>query len=204
MKKIIALLLILVLSVSLVACLDKDTDSDATITRGETVGTKYENDVFGFTFTAPATWVYSTDDEVAALVGMSVEALGDSRFQAALDKNTAIYDMMVRDVVTNSNVLVGYENLKKTLATNITEEQYVEAMKSQMSSVTGMTVKFPDATEQVKLGNTTFTKVVCQTTTYGVTMTQVYYIRKVGNYMGFVIVTINDGYSIQDIEAMFK
>jgi hypothetical protein len=35
-------------------------------------------------------------------------------------------------------------------------------------------------------------------------MTQVYYLKKIGGYMASVIVTIPSGYSVADIEAMFK
>ena len=67
-----------------------------------------------------------------------------------------------------------------------------------------MTVTFPDTYETATLGKTEFTKVVCSTSTQGVTMTQIYYLKKVDVYMTFIIVTIPSGYTASQIEAMFK
>ena len=61
-----------------------------------------------------------------------------------------------------------------------------------------------DEIEKVKLGETEFTKLVCDTAVSGMNMTQVYYLRKVDGYMTFVIVTITSGYTVADIEAMFS
>jgi hypothetical protein len=90
------------------------------------------------------------------------------------------------------------------MSTNITVEQYIAAVKKQLESVTEMTVTFPDTYDTVKLGETEFTRVVCSTTASGVNMTQVYYLRKMDGYMGFVIATIVKDYTVADIEAMFK
>ena len=112
--------------------------------------------------------------------------------------------MMVIDKLTNANIIVGYENLKRSLSSNITEEQYIEMVKKQFSGVTSITVTFPSGTDKVKLGETTFTRVVCETTTSGVTMTQAYYVHKIGHYMGMIIVSIPSGYTVEEIEAMFS
>ena len=126
------------------------------------------------------------------------------KFKETLENNPSVFDMMVVDSITRTNINVGYENLSKTLSTNITVKQYVEALKAQFTNVSGMTVNFPDTLESAKLGNTEFTKVVCTATTQGVSMKQVYYLRKVDGYMCYVIVTIPSGYTVEQIEAMFK
>ena len=113
-------------------------------------------------------------------------------------------DMMVVDSITRTNINLSYENLANTLSTNITEEQYLDAAKKQLAGVSGMTVKFSDKTEKVKLGENEYTKVTCTTTASGVSMTQVYYVRKVDKYMSVVIATIVSGYTVDEIEAMFK
>ena len=112
--------------------------------------------------------------------------------------------MMVIDSLTRSNINVGYENLSKTFSSNITVEQYIEAFKQQLSSVSGMTVTFPDSVDSVKLGGWEYSRLVCDVSVAGVNMTQVYYLRKVEGYMCFVIVTIVSGYTVAQIEAMFN
>ena len=112
--------------------------------------------------------------------------------------------MMVKDIHTGTNISVGYENLAKTLSSNITEEQYIDALKEQLDSVSIMTVTFSDEIETVKLGKTKFTKVVCTTSVYGVSMKQVYYLNKQGSYMGIIIATVVNGYTVDEVEAMFQ
>ena len=115
-----------------------------------------------------------------------------------------IYDMMVVDTLSGANVNVTYENLAKSLATNITIEQYIASLKEQVKNIPSITVVFPDKYDTVKLGDSEFTRVACTTTMYGITMKQVYYLRKVDKYMAVVVVTAQGSYSMADIEAMFS
>ena len=202
MKKFLALLLAIVMVTMVVGCVDNQQKAE--LSRGKIEGDVYKNEFLGFEFTKPATWVYSTDEEIAAAMNIAVENILGENFKQAMENNPAIYDMMVVDTVTRTNINVVYENLKKSFASNITEEQYVEALKQQISSIEGMTVSFSDKLETVKLGETEFTKCVCTTTAYGVEMTQVYYLRNIDGYMVSVIVTVTSGYTVSDIEAMFK
>lgn len=178
-------------------------DENNVPTRGQITEAVYKNEYLGFEFTKPDSWVYSTDAEIAAAMNMGAEMLGE-KFQDAIKNSPSVYDMMVVDSITRSNINVGYENLAKTLSSNITVEQYIEALKSQLSSVSSMTVSFPDKYDTVKLGKNEYTRVICNAKASGIQMTQVYYLSKMDGYMGFVIVTITNGYTVADIEAMFK
>lgn len=199
MKKIVALLLAITMAFLFVGCQTTE------ISRGTIDGDTYKNENLSFEFTKPESWVYSTDEEIAEAINIGVENFGNESFKKALENNTSVYDMMVVDSLTRTNINVGYENLSKTFSRNITEEQYIEALEEQLNSVTSMQVTFPDEYDTVKLGQTEFTRVICPVTASGVSMTQVYYLHKIDGYMGFVIVTINfDGYTVADIEAMFK
>ena len=174
------------------------------LSRGKIEGDVYTNDNFNIQFTKPDSWVYLTDEEIAANMNIAVENILGENFKEALKNNSSLYDMMVADTITRTNINVGYENLSKSFSSNITIEQYVESLKKQFEQITEMTVTFPDKLETVKLGGTEFTRVVCSTTAYGTTMTQVYYLQKLNGYMGFMVVTIMNGYTVADIEAMFK
>ena len=112
--------------------------------------------------------------------------------------------MMVVDTITRSSINVGYENLFSSLSTNITVEQYAEALKLQFSAIEGMTVVFPDTYDTVKLGDAEFTRIVCTVTVGDVSMSQAYYLQKKDVYMCFVIVTVTSGYTLDEIEAMFS
>jgi hypothetical protein len=199
MKKFLSLVLVIVMMAALVGC-----GGGVELTRGVIEGDLYKNESLGLNFNKPSSWVYSTDEEIAASMNFAVDNLLDENFKNALENNPTIYDMMVVDTITRTNLNVGFENLKKTMSSNITVEQYVDALKKQLAEVSAMTVSFHDGLETVKLGETEFTKLVCDTKMSGVKMTQVYYLRKVDGYMTFVIVTITSGYTVADIEAMFS
>ena len=200
MKKIGALLLAIIMVLMLIACSGQKVE----LSRGTIEGDVYTNESLGFEFTKPASWVYATDEEIADSLNVAVDSLLGDNFKEALENNPAVYDMMVVDINTRTNINVVYENLRKSFATNITEEQYVDALKRQLSGVSGMTVSFSDELEKVTLGEGDFTKCVCNTTLSGINMTQVYYLCKIDGYMVSVIVTITSGYTVADIEAMFK
>lgn len=181
-----------------------EPEKPAEISRGNINGDVYENEFIGFKFTKPESWVYATDEEMAAALNLGVESFYDDKFKESVENNPAVFDMMVSDTLTGTNLNLVYENLKKSMATNITEKQYLDVVRQQFANMTTMTVTFPDEYTTVKLGDVEFTKAVCTTEAYGISMTQIYYIRKVDAYMTTMTVTITNGYSAEDIEAMFE
>ena len=61
MKKFLALLLAIVMLSALVSC------GGAELTRGVVEGDVYKNESLGLNFNKPSSWVYSTDEEIAAM-----------------------------------------------------------------------------------------------------------------------------------------
>ena len=174
------------------------------ISRGTINGNIYENKYMGYTFEKPDSWVYATDKEIAESLEIGVENFVKEDFKNIAENNVSIYDMMVVDESTGTNICIGYENLALLSQTDITEEQYMEALRQQFSSVTTMTVEFDRKTTKVKLGDVEFTRAICVLQTGGTYLQQIYYIHKIDNYMGFAIVTIVDGYDMFEIEGMFN
>lgn len=214
MKKFLALTLAIVMALLLVSCASvpsnnyeqqpDDSQKAPELSRGTVAGDVYTSEYLGLSFTKPESWVYSTDEEIAAAMNLGVDMFLSENFKNALENNPSIYDMMVVDTITRSSINVGFENLSKTFASNITVEQYVEALKTQLGSISAMQVTFPETLATVKLGATEFTKVDCTVTVQGVSMKQVYYLNKADNFMRFIIVTIPAGYTVAQIEAMFQ
>ena len=198
MKKIISLTLAIVILILASGC-----SPDFQMTRGKIEGNVYLNETLFFKFNKPDSWVYSTDEEIAAAINVGIDALSKD-FKGTVDANLTTYDMMAVDSVTRANLSVGYENLEKSMASNITVEQYINAMKEQSKQLTGITIFFPDNYDAAKLGKDYFTKLVCTTVMRGVEITQVYYLRKVDKYMATIIVTLpKDSYTIRELEEMF-
>ena len=63
MKKILAFALALITLTVFVGCSGPKVE----IKRGSIEGDIYKNEVLGFEFKKPASWVYSTDEEIAAM-----------------------------------------------------------------------------------------------------------------------------------------
>lgn len=226
MKKLLALLLVLAMMLSFAACGSNEssnTDNDDNETKqtekkeeenktpekelahGTIDGAVYTNSFLGMKFTGPDTWVYSTDAELAAQINKSVDFLGDKdKYKQTLESTQTVYDMMVKDAVTNTNVQVLIENLAKSNSTNITEDQYMKVLKTQLEGVTSMTVKFDSNFTKVKLGEYEYLRGVADVTLNGVSMKQAYYIHKLDKYMGCVISTVPSGYTVAQVEAMFS
>lgn len=212
MKKILSFLLVILLLTSLVGCsfnldlLDKiKNEEKKEISRGTIEGDTYHNEVLEIQFTKPESWVYYTDEEIASAMNIAVDQMMSESFQNIFESIPSVYDMMVFDTVTRTNIVVGYEDVAQTFGGEITEEKYLDAAKKQLAvNATGMNTDFSDETEEVKLGDVEFTRAICSTTANGVTMLQVYYVRDIGDYMAFVVVTIPSGYTVAEIEAMFQ
>ena len=181
MKKILALLLTVLMLVLMVSCDSGviDVTPSKEITRGTVSGNIYKNEFLGFEFHAPNSWKYYTDAEIAAAMNIAVDNFFEDDFKKLLENNPSVYDMMVVDSLTGTNVGVCYENLSMSGSTNITEEQYIEIVKNQHSGLSSMTVTFSDNVQKVKLGGADFSRCICTNTTYGVELTQVYYLKKV-------------------------
>ena len=205
MKKSVSLILVLCMILLLVGCNSENVpDKDPEPTRGVIEGDIYTNEYLGFTFTKQESWIYSTDEEIAALMNIGAEMLGE-KFTEALKNNPTVYDMMAIDTLTGSSVNIGYENLSKTFSSNITVEQYIEVLKNQISSIatSGIAITFPDEFDVVTFGDTDFTRVIATTSMNGFSLTQVYYLNKADGFMRFIIVTAMDN-NIERIEAMFE
>ena len=212
MKKILALSLVITMLLLMVSCdylpffqnSTGGTKKSGELSRGTISGRVYKSEYLGLSFKKPITWKYATDEEIAEALNLGVDMLFKDDFKEALENVPAIYDMMAVDNITGSNVSVGFENLARSLASNITVEQYIDVLEKQFANMTNMRVTFPDEYDTVTLGQTEFTRVICKVKAVGSSMDQIYYLNKEGKYMRYIIVTLKSGYTVEEIEAMFS
>ncbi len=228
MKKLIALLMSSVLLFSLVACSgntdtdkDKDKDNDKektsavenedadvsednsqTVSRGTIVGNRYTNDFAGISFEKPDDWNYMDDEDLIQLVNAGMSIMDLNELQETLTKQASVYDMAAVDPTGGNSVMVLYENTMLTAYREISADEYIDALKTQLASVAALEYDLGEA-EDVTLGNTQFKKLTATAAVTGVELTQIYYIRECGKYIVGVIATAYNT-PVETIEAMFN
>ncbi len=200
MKKILTLTLAVLM---IVCCASCGTDAVTQISHGTVEGNVYKSEFTGITFTAPDSWIFLTDEEIADLYNYAADELVADKFADAVANVSSFTEMMATDSVTRSNINIAYESLSATGNTKISEEDYVDTAVSQLTSMTTMTVELV-GTERVTLSGQSYLRAQLNTTASGINMSQYIYVRKISNYMVVTTVTIVSGYEIADIEAMFS
>ena len=217
MKKIIALIIASVMVLSFAACGAKDVvdnvvndvvdniveEANKEITRGVINGNSYTSEYSGISFNKPDAWTYSSDEELAALISASAEQLDTTNFAKSVAEMGSVYDMMATDPATGSNVMVLYENLKITNAGNsLTAKEYLDILKTQLPTQSGMDYNFMSE-ETVTFNGNEYLKGTFTLTIETSIISQVYYMRAIGDVMNVVIVTPVNGVTPADVEAMF-
>lgn len=129
-KRISALLLALLLTVSLAACGAKDTGSDdpapkKEFSAGVTDGSTYTNEYFGFAATLDG-WTFLSREELSQLTGQVVDILDDENISQVYASGSVIMEMYAGDGV-GSTVNVTVENLGDANGAKYTESGCAEA-----------------------------------------------------------------------------
>ncbi len=205
MKKLTAILLIVVMSATVFCACDHDgNDSDTSVVeRGVVSDNTYTNGSLDVTFTKPANWIFYTDDEIAQLMNISAELYKDKNLLQSA-KITSVIDFMAIDPATNDNVNMTVENLAPSGNADMTVETYVEIVKNNLKTqMSGATYTFNPMTT-VTLGKVEYVKVAATCTMQGTTMTQNFYIKKVGSYMISITATSVDQSKADGFERLFS
>lgn len=209
--KLLALIMGIIFAISLVGCAKADKDSTATDkpteeptaaptetnepeavlnVRGSWSDTVYTNTFLGLSYTLPEGWVAASDEEILDIMGLGAEVLGNEEaLQSALEKQQTVYDFMVQDSATGSNISISFENLSLTIGgSNFSEKDYANAVTSQLKALEELSYVVGDV-EEVIIGEKTFWVVPASVEYQGISMQQNYYLHKEGNFMCCIILT---------------
>ncbi len=166
--------------------------------RGETSGTKYTNESIKLSFTLADGWRFYTDQEIAAMLNITVDMFKDKDIFKSSDL-VSLIDFMALDPVSGNNVNLSVENLK----TDISVSEYADAFKKLLAQqLPGATYSFGE-TKEIKLGENTFLKLPATCSYSGVNMNQYVYLLKIENYMISISATSVNGADASVFEAMF-
>jgi hypothetical protein len=179
-----------------------DTGAAAALQRGTWDGGIYENTFAGIRFAAPEGWYVASDEEIAALMGQAADLFTDEqKWVAESAKLTTIYDMMAQDPETMTNVAVMFENLSVSGGLNVTEEDYLEIVTTQLSAMETLDYTFEEPGE-TSIGGVSYDTVMAYEENNDIT--QYYMVSRVDNYMVVLLITLTGDTEIGDILAYFK
>ncbi len=156
--------------------------------RGTITGNIYNNEFAALSFNATENWIYASDEEIAAIMGLGSELLNgsDSTILDEISKMSTIYDMMAQDSVTGSNVILFYENLSLTVGgTLLTEDVFLSITRDTLAEAED-SYTFGDIRMEEFLG-ASYKMLPVELPSMGIK--QYYYARKINNYMLNLIVT---------------
>ncbi|MBQ8623538.1 MAG: hypothetical protein IJ424_04070 [Oscillospiraceae bacterium] len=205
MKRLFALLVVFIVAFSMVGCADTAKDIvNKTLTRGTFDGNVYTSEYVGIKFTKPDSWVFATEEEMNSLMDAGADVMDQSDYQKSLSEMLTVFDMMASDPETGNNINFVYENLKLSDSVDITEDEYIESFKTNLESIADISYTFGEV-ETVTLGGVEFIKLNCDAVYYQVvSMKQAVYLKKVGDYMVSITLTLVDGSDASNIEAYFS
>lgn len=185
-----------------------------TLTRGIWEDNVYTNDFAGITFTAPDGFVINDDEEIAAMMQIGADVLGEGGAdfpQEVLDNIASLYDMVAMDMSTGSSVMVMFENLtaNSALGAVVDESLYLESLKAQLEQMeaAGLIYTLGDV-EDYEIGGQAY-KMLTATTTMesagiSVEMGQAYIVKKIDNYIAAIVITAGGGMDLDTMISTFE
>ena len=174
---------------------------NSTITRGTISGNVYSSEFTGITFTKPDHWRYYTDEEIAQNMDVAMEAMEADKFAQTVAELSTVFDMVAVNEATGQNLNICYENLTLTAGKIISEEEYYEQRKENL---TALGYESSSEKEYVTLSGAEYLKVSFTSTNNGIDINSTVYLRLTGKFMTCITVTCPKGIIQQNLEDMFS
>lgn len=181
----------------------------STFTPGEINGNVYTNEYADITFTAPDDMVYSSEDELAEMMDISVELITDNEYVQKLAELGTVFDMMAQDDAQTKAVQVMFENTAITGAKNISAEDYLDVVSAQVVNTYSsfdLPMDVSDPTN-VKIGANDYllvTITIDLSDMGGEALEQCYACRKIDKYMACIVLTADTAGGTDELLACFS
>lgn len=142
--------------------------------KGLVTETGWESEWLGIRYTLPEGMTMSSDEELNEMMGLGQEVLSEdfSELQLKYAEMASVYEMMSKDELGVTNVIV----LSEKLPMSLTAEEYVEVLTQQLAQVSTVQYEVTGDTETVTIGATDFVKLSTEADYDGVKMYQEYYV----------------------------
>lgn len=158
----------------------------------------YTNNNLGMKITLPEGWTPASDEKMAEFMHIGEEVLADEgKYISEVAKQTSIYYASATEDKTGNGIIVMSEK-----ATGLTVDGYIDALKTQLTSVTQMSYKVVDE-GTAELAGKTWKTLTLSESVYGVT--QRYYVcEKDDAFLGIILTSISGEDTLNQIEEFFK
>lgn len=185
----------------------EQSDSGKDLERGTVENSVYTNDYSGIKFTAPDGWEYASDEYISSTMNLGLEITeNDNDLTKAMLEQTTVYDAMCIEQSTGKNIIIMYENLAKEVPNpnSFTAEDYLESVEKQFESVENVKFTKIGDDENITIGGEDYIKQTYQSeyAQMDFETTQIYYARKVGNYM--LVIIASPGSTSDDMSVYEK
>ena len=189
MKKTVLILMLFVFAVIFAAAGGEPTAAPSDFSIGEWNGNVYTNDFLGISYKLPDGWIKYSDEEIAAVMNLSMEMLNDNQKALAdLAKLTVVYYMLVKNPATGENISVFTEKVHL----DVTSIYYLENLKAQLSTLTAINYTIGDFTKET-VGGREYDVLTATTSVADKTLTQKYYCCKLGKYFLSIVASSMNG-----------
>lgn len=160
--------------------------------RGKVENNVYTSNFADIKFAAPEGWEFADDEYIASLMNIGLEITEkDNDLTKAMLEQTTIYDTMCIEASTGKNIIIMYENLAKEVLNpeDFTAEDYMDAVEGQLNSTANITFATEGGRENITINGKEYIKQTISTKydQAGMETSQVYYVRKVDNFMLAII-----------------
>jgi hypothetical protein len=191
MKKILNMVIVVCISfLPLINC-SKTSDYE----RGILTETSFESKYLDIRFILPEEFVMATEEDMLQMMGIGADITGVNK---EIVKLTTVYEMMASSVIGYPNVIIMVE---KPLLSNITTEQYFDALKNGLLKVTTLDYKVDDQITSVDLAGYNYKQLSASLPSSNII--QNYIFRKQGNRMiGFITTYSSD--TKQELEILMN
>lgn len=198
MKKFLTTALCFITALALLtACGSGELDMD--VVMGSVSDGVYTNEYAELTFSPGSDWTFYDDSSLYEMMDISEDSVDtESRRQNVLSRTQTLYTMMAMDEI-GANLIIGFENLTlSTDGTSYSSEDYANELVAQCTA-SGYT--FGDVTT-ITIGGNTYYQAVGTVEESGYDMIQAFLVRRIDDYMCFLIITTIDGYTVTTDEII--
>lgn len=181
---------------------ETEVESASDFMKGKVSDAGWESEWLGMRYVPVDGMVMSTEEELNALMGVSMEMLSEdfNEIQLKFAELNTVYEMMctAADKVSNVNLSLEKLPIKMDIDT------YIDVVKTQLSGLTEMAITVTNEGEDVVVAGKDFKKLQSEVAYDGITLYQDYYMAMVEDRVIIIVVSYIDEAAADNLMSCFQ